>query len=405
MPTMTRRTAARSASRRLLALACGGLVALAFAAEAAAAPAVEVVLPKETISLDAEQLAGAVDVVDIPYSLLEQDGAAPTEVRMTGVSIREIVRLARRNPDQVEGVTLSAAGGSDVTLNGPDLADPAPFADGPPVVAVEGDAVTFLRPQRDPSDVNGADRISSVGGPLRMEVQAGAPIDVSAGADDERVAPRAKVSFYAWALGADAAERLTFRWDFGDGTTARGDSVVHRYRRPGRYRVVVTVAAASGGGGTSTPISIEVGKPPKKPAGEDEDEDDEPVAASGAYEGAKRGTSGGAEASTRRRRGRKEPRRGEQQRKERRSGAKDRSPAKTDSGLERIAGTVLDAPAAAEPVAAAAAARSAAFTAAGNGGAWTHEALGLAVLGLVVLGAVMEGTGRRRHRNPSILEV
>ena len=35
-------------------------------------------------------------------------------------------------------------------------------------------------------------------------------------------------------------------WTFGDGSRARGSSVTHRYRSPGRYRVTVTVADVLG---------------------------------------------------------------------------------------------------------------------------------------------------------------
>lgn len=41
-------------------------------------------------------------------------------------------------------------------------------------------------------------------------------------------------------------------WAFGDGSRARGSTVTHRYRAPGRYQVTVTVADALGHGATTS---------------------------------------------------------------------------------------------------------------------------------------------------------
>lgn len=45
---------------------------------------------------------------------------------------------------------------------------------------------------------------------------------------------------------ASATAGTEFEWDFGDGTTGRGDRPVHAYDRPGRYVVTVTVTGATG---------------------------------------------------------------------------------------------------------------------------------------------------------------
>jgi PKD repeat protein len=46
---------------------------------------------------------------------------------------------------------------------------------------------------------------------------------------------------------------LTYSWDFGDGGTAQGETVSHRYTKPGKYTVVLTVKDNSGADcGTST---------------------------------------------------------------------------------------------------------------------------------------------------------
>jgi len=45
----------------------------------------------------------------------------------------------------------------------------------------------------------------------------------------------------------DPAENLTYRWDFGDGSTADGTNATHSYRAAGNYIVTLTVEDGSGG--------------------------------------------------------------------------------------------------------------------------------------------------------------
>ncbi len=54
--------------------------------------------------------------------------------------------------------------------------------------------------------------------------------------------------------GSDAG-RLSYRWDFGDGTTGEGVQVRHTYEKSGRYRAVLTV---DDGKGTSCSVSSSV---------------------------------------------------------------------------------------------------------------------------------------------------
>lgn len=44
----------------------------------------------------------------------------------------------------------------------------------------------------------------------------------------------------------------SYRWRFGDGSTASGAAVRHRYRKPGHYKVTLTVTDASGASSTAT---------------------------------------------------------------------------------------------------------------------------------------------------------
>lgn len=53
-----------------------------------------------------------------------------------------------------------------------------------------------------------------------------------------------------------------YRWEFGDGTTAAGESVWHRYEKPGTYRVVLTVVDDDGGEGGETKEVLIESRPP-----------------------------------------------------------------------------------------------------------------------------------------------
>jgi hypothetical protein len=253
-------------------------LALAVAAPAAARaePGVSVELPDRTVFLSAAELAADADVPTTAYTVRDAAGASRVENR-AGISVRRIVSLAGANPDVVSGLSV-AAGSTSAYLLGADLNDPPPFAEGPPVVWVEDDTTGFLRPVRDDGDANDTDLIVSGGGaPLTLSVQSGAVLEVTAGSDKSKIGPGKRVSFWASALGADSDEQLTYKWRFGDGTTAVGQEVRHRYRRAGRYRAFVTVSGDAESGGSSSPITIKVGKPPPQSDG--------PGTSSGAFEG------------------------------------------------------------------------------------------------------------------------
>lgn len=57
----------------------------------------------------------------------------------------------------------------------------------------------------------------------------------------------APIAFRAGASDPGRDDELTFEWDFGDGTTARGRRVEHRYRTPGFYSVALRVDDGDGG--------------------------------------------------------------------------------------------------------------------------------------------------------------
>jgi len=55
---------------------------------------------------------------------------------------------------------------------------------------------------------------------------------------------------------------VSYRWDFGDGATASGKWVIHRYKRPGTYKVKLTVTDDDGVEGTATKAVFIESHPP-----------------------------------------------------------------------------------------------------------------------------------------------
>ena len=76
-------------------------------------------------------------------------------------------------PDALSFVSIRRPNGTLTVLRARDLARPAPFPDGPPLVWLDADSVRFLRPVRDDADVNGADNIATAGEDLVVRVQQG----------------------------------------------------------------------------------------------------------------------------------------------------------------------------------------------------------------------------------------
>jgi len=64
--------------------------------------------------------------------------------------------------------------------------------------------------------------------------------------------PGDTISFTGSASDPGTLDTLTFEWDFGDGTTASGESVDHMYANPGIYTITLTVTDDDGGSGSAT---------------------------------------------------------------------------------------------------------------------------------------------------------
>src|SRR3989344_4337152 len=78
------------------------------------------------------------------------------------------------------------------------------------------------------------------------------------GGSDRVVIAGAGVQFSARAYRSkDVLENVSFMWNFGDGSTAQGASIVHRFEYPGRYAVIVTGSKDSANGSDRFTVTAE----------------------------------------------------------------------------------------------------------------------------------------------------
>ena len=195
------------------------------------------------------------------YTLRGQGGAGDAIAHPPAVSLPRVLELAGVSPDALSFVSIRRPNGTLTVLRAGDLARPAPFPEGPPLVWLDADSVRFLRPVRDDADVNGADNIATAGEDLVVRVQQGPLLQVAL-----RIAPAAprageRAHLEARVTGAQPGAALTVRWRFGDGTEATGAAVSHRWRTPGVYAVVASADGDDDSGGASEPLVVRVGAP------------------------------------------------------------------------------------------------------------------------------------------------
>ena len=176
----------RQAVRRgRLIAALAALVAAALATPAAHAAGVVVRLPDRETRIDEATLRDSVDVPAGTYTLRAKGGAGDAIAHPPAVSLPRLLELAGVAPDALSFVSIRRPNGTLRVLRAPDLARPAPFPEGPPLVWLDADSVRFLRPVRDDADVNGADNIATAGEDLAVRVHQGPLLEVAL-----RVAPR-----------------------------------------------------------------------------------------------------------------------------------------------------------------------------------------------------------------------
>ncbi|MEA2286987.1 MAG: hypothetical protein QOJ21_3030, partial [Solirubrobacteraceae bacterium] len=213
--------------------------------------------------LSSGEIAAAVDRPAGTYLLRAPATTAEPVAHPPALSVRRLAQLAGASPDALTFVSIERPNGTLATLGRADVADPPPFAEGPPIVWIDAGGTRYLRPLRGPDDVNATDNIGVTGADLVIRVHQGPLLAVRAEADRRAVRAGESVSFTAQVEGATPGAALTYDWTFGDGTHTRGPAVRHVFRTPGVYDALVSVNGADDSGGSSVPLRIRVGDPPE----------------------------------------------------------------------------------------------------------------------------------------------
>jgi PKD domain len=240
-------------------VALASLAVAALATPAAHAAGIVVRLPDREARIDEATLRDSVDVSAGTYTLRAKGGAGDAISHPPAVSLPRLLELAGVAPDALSFVSIRRPNGTLTVLRSPDLARPAPFPEGPPLVWLDADSVRFLRPVRDDADVNGADNIATAGDDLAVRVHQGPLLEVALRVAPSRPRARERARLEARVTGAQPGAALTVRWRFGDGTDATGPAVSHRWRTAGVYSVVATAAGDDDSGGASEPLVVRVG--------------------------------------------------------------------------------------------------------------------------------------------------
>ncbi len=182
------------------------------------------------------------------------------------ISINKLLTLAGLNPTAVGFTHVVRSTGTWATLDRSDVSATPSFQDGlKPIVWINGGETDYLRPLRSSTDTNAQDFVTAQGGAaIDLFVSSGQLLQVFATGSPQRVQRNQPVSFAAAVANATPADgKLTFSWDFADGSVAKHHAVQHSFSSNGTYYVVVTVRGrANDSGGASEPVPITVGKPP-----------------------------------------------------------------------------------------------------------------------------------------------
>ena len=242
-------------------MALASLAVAALTTPAAHAAGVVVRLPDREARIGEATLRDSVDVPAGTYTLRARGGAGDAIAHPPAVSLPRLLELAGVAPDALSFVSIRRPNGTLTVLRAPDLARPAPFPEGPPLIWLDADSVRFLRPVRDDADVNAADNIATAGDELAVRVHQGPLLGVALRVAPSRPRARVRARLEARVTGARPGTALTVRWRFGDGTDATGPAVSHRWRSAGVYSVVATVAGDDDSGGASEPVLVRVDAP------------------------------------------------------------------------------------------------------------------------------------------------
>jgi hypothetical protein len=262
--------------RTALLLAAALVLGPAAAAAHAGGPGVTLFTnaSSQPITLSGDQVAVG-DVSPRSYTRRASASEPGTTVRLGGLSVRALLLQNGVDPDAITFVNITRDDGSQVTLRRGDLADPPPFADGPALFSDDGSSTRFLRPVRGRYATNAKDEIfaNADSGPLQVYVDGG-DIPVTASATPTVVEAGESVTFSARVSFRPPGARLSYEWDFGDGTRRAGSTTVtHRYDSAGNRQARISVRGRGGAtqqcatfcAGTDA-VNVQVGEAPTQPA-------------------------------------------------------------------------------------------------------------------------------------------
>lgn len=202
----------------------------------------------KTVSLGA--LAPAFDV-NGEYRLVSASGQTTTR-QINGISLRALLDAVDADPT-FSAVTITRPGGGVVRISRTQIEAGGQV----PVIYAEGGLATFVRPAYATTDRNADDVVSAA--TLTISQVDGTDYNLKAKAAKSTLKVGERVKFTASAVGA-AGQKLVYTWNFNDGTSGRGESVTHQFKKRGYYRVLVSVRGEGETASVSTVVRIQVGK-------------------------------------------------------------------------------------------------------------------------------------------------
>jgi hypothetical protein len=236
---------------RLRILAAVVALVLPSTALAAAGPGVVLHLAGRAVAIPPDKLP----LPDVPAKDYTVRGAKGShKAPHAGVSLAALFTSLGANLADSKFVRIRRPDGSYAYVTSSDA----------PILWVVGNEVThFLRPVRDKKDQNAPDVFASgKGKPIVLYAHTGNLLVVTLKADKTNANTKQQLSFSASVANQKQGEQLSYKWHFGDGGEATGQSVQHAYDGSGRYNVFVIVTGSGDSAGSSDAVRVTIGKPP-----------------------------------------------------------------------------------------------------------------------------------------------
>ncbi len=228
----------------------GAVALIGGSASSASAADVTVVFPRgggsKTVSVGS--LKSRFDI-NQEYALVSASGQIKS-TPITGISLRSLLEATGADPTY-SAVTIARPGGvvriSRAQIEAGGLT---------PVIYEEGGLATFVRPSYSARDANAQDVISA--SPLVITQVDDANYGLKATVTKNKAKAGQALKFAASASGA-AGQKLSYSWNFNDGTTGTGATLTHRFKKRGYYRVLVTVRGEGETKTQSIVLKVQVG--------------------------------------------------------------------------------------------------------------------------------------------------